>query len=138
MVSKNILYLALIFAVAATTGSLYLSEIKLFAPCVLCWYQRILMFPLVPILAVGILRKDINLPFYVLPLSILGMAVALYQYLLQNGVIGEGIAPCGLGVSCAVKYVEWFGFITIPLLSFISFAIITIAMLIFKKTREKL
>ncbi len=83
MEPKVLAYFSWFTAAAATAGSLYFSEIAHLPPCVLCWYQRILMYPLVLIIAVGILRKDKSLPFYVLPLSILGGGIAFYQYLLQ-------------------------------------------------------
>ncbi len=134
---KNIVYLALIQAIAATIGSLYFSEAKNFVPCLLCWYQRILMYPLVLLIAVGILKKDKGLPSYILPLSILGMAVAFYQYLLQMGWLPESSLPCTLGVSCATRYVAWFGFVTIPFLSFTAFTIITISMIIMRKVNKK-
>lgn len=136
-VKKNILYFAWLQALAATFGSLYASEILGWAPCVLCWYQRILMYPLVFILPVGILKKDKNLPFYVLPLSILGGLIALYQYLLQVGIIPKSTTPCTFGISCTVKYVDLFGFITLPLLSFLGFAFITASVLIFQKFSKK-
>lgn len=69
---NGVVYLALIQSLAATLGSLYFSEIKHYSPCVLCWYQRILMYPLVTLLTVGTLRKDRGLYLYVLPMSILG------------------------------------------------------------------
>ncbi|MBI3559463.1 hypothetical protein HY085_03640, partial [Candidatus Gottesmanbacteria bacterium] len=62
---------------------------------------------------------------YVLPLSILGGSLAFYQYLLQRGIIPSGIGPCTLGISCTTKYVEYFGFITIPFLSSLAFTAIT-------------
>ncbi len=126
---KNLLYLAWIQSLVATLGSLYFSEILHFKPCILCWYQRILMYPLVIIIAVGILRRDKNLPFYVLPLSVLGAAIAFYHVLLQKGVIAESFAPCEVGVSCTTRfYGGWFGFLTIPLLSLIAFLVITACM----------
>lgn len=134
--SKFYLYIAWVLAVASLVGSLYYSEVKNYTPCSLCWYQRILMYPLVFIIAVGILRKDKDLPFYVLPISILGMIVAFYQVLLQAGVISEAIAPCSIGVSCITKYTSYFGFVTIPLMSFSAFTIITACMLIFRKLQK--
>ncbi len=121
-------YVAWVMAMVAMAGSLYASEIAHLPPCLLCWYQRILMYPLVVIIAVGILKKDKVLPFYVLPLSILGMGVAFYHYLLQRGIIPDSLAPCSLGVSCTTKYVEFFGFVTIPFLSLAAFTLITICM----------
>ena len=91
---QNLLYLALIQALMATLGSLYASEVLKFAPCVLCWYQRVAMYPLIPILIVGILKKDKNLPLYVFPLAIFGALVAFYQVLLQAGFIPESATPC--------------------------------------------
>jgi disulfide bond formation protein DsbB len=126
MLQKSLLYTALIQALIATLGSLYASEVQQLTPCLLCWYQRILMYPLVIILTVGILRKDKHLPFYVLPMTILGMGISFYQYLLQRGVIAESLVTCREGISCANTTGQlWFGFVTIPLLSFIAFAIIS-------------
>ncbi len=132
---KNIVYIAFAQALVATLGSLYFSEIEHLVPCVLCWYQRILMYPLVVLLAVGILKKDAHLPYYVLPLSVSGFLIALYHYLLQLGVIPESAAPCIAGISCASRLVQWFGFITIPFLSLVAFAVITVSMVFFIKQK---
>lgn len=123
-------YLAFSQALLATMGSLYFSEIAGFPPCILCWYQRICMYPIVILLAVGILRKDSNVPYYVLPFSISGIVIAFYHNLLYYNIIPESAAPCTLGISCTTKFIEWFGFVTIPLLSFLAFAIITACMVI--------
>ncbi len=125
------LYIAFGQALIATLTSLYFSEILKFPPCVLCWYQRILMYPLVIILAVGILKKDKGVYQYVLPLSILGMVIAIYHNLLYWNIIPESQTPCLLGVSCTIKFIEYFGFITIPFLSFVAFLIITACMVIY-------
>lgn len=134
--THNIYYLAWALAWIATLGSLYYSEIKHFTPCVLCWYQRILMYPLVLIIAVGILRKDKDLPYYVLPLSITGWLVAMYHTLLQTRLLPEAIAPCTLGASCTTKYVGYFGFITIPLLSLATFTLVTLLMFLALRRRK--
>lgn len=132
-IKKNLLQLTLVVATFATIGSLIFSEVLKFPPCVLCWYQRIFMYPLVIILAVGIWKKDKNLPFFVLPLSVIGGGVALYHNLLYYKIIPEATIPCTLGISCTVKQIEWFGFVTIPFLSLLAFASITILMLFYKK-----
>lgn len=134
---ENVLYLTWVQALAATLGSLYFSEIRHFTPCVLCWYQRILMYPLVIIIAVGILRKDKLLHFYVLPMSILGGLIAFYHVLLQKGILPESVAPCVWGASCKINYTGYFGFLTIPLMSLLAFVVITICMLIYKKYSKK-
>jgi len=130
LLSKYALYLAFLQAWIATLGSLYFSEIAKFPPCVLCWYQRICLYPLVAILTVGILRRDQKVYLYVLPLSITGSIIAVYQNLLYYNIIPESIKPCEQGISCTTKYIEWFGFVTIPLLSLTTFLIISILMII--------
>lgn len=128
--SESSLYLAWALALASLGGSLYFSEIKHFIPCLLCWYQRILMYPLVAIIAVGLFRRDRVLAAYVLPLSITGIGFALYHNLLQWGIISERFAPCVNGVSCVTNHVVALNFITIPLLSLTAFTVITILMII--------
>lgn len=134
---SNLVYLSLILSVFSTVGSLIFSEILKFPPCVLCWYQRICMYPLVVILAIGIWKKDKNLPYFVLPLSIIGLLISAYHNLLYYKIIPESTAPCVLGISCTTKFIEWFGFITIPLLSFASFATITVLMLLYLKYQTR-
>jgi len=95
------------------------------------------MYPLIAVIAVGILRKDKGLHHYVLPLSIAGMIVAFYQILLQQEVLPENFTPCTLGVSCVTKFEVYFGFITIPLLSFLAFTAITGLMLFYRKVKKK-
>ncbi len=136
-IKKNILYVAWAQALAALFGSLYFSEIVGIPPCILCWIQRIFMYPLVVIIAVGIMRKDKSLPYYVLPLSIPGFLVAFYQHLLQVGIISEKSAPCSVGISCITKYWSLFDFITLPLLSAVAFAVITLCVVIFLKNNDK-
>ncbi len=136
-IRKNILYIAWAQAVVAMAGSLFFSEVMKFPPCVLCWYQRICMYPLVAILGVGIYTKDKRVHYYVLPLSVIGLAIALYHNLLYYNILPENLAPCVAGISCTIKFFAWFGFITIPLLSLTAFAIITACMLIFSHSKKK-
>lgn len=128
---KYLLYIAWIQSLLAMLGSLYFSEIRKFPPCILCWYQRIFMYPLTLIIAIGILRKDKNLPYYVLPLSIIGTVIAFYHNLLYFNIIPESLAPCVAGVSCTTKFIEFFGFITIPFLSLCAFLLIDTTMILF-------
>lgn len=133
----KILYIAWLQSLAAMLGSLYFSELRHLAPCLLCWYQRILMYPLVLVIMIGILRKDKGIYLYVLPMSILGAIIAFYHILLQNGILlGNIIAPCILGVSCATKYTTYLGFITIPIMSFAAFLLITFCMIIFRNNQK--
>lgn len=135
--SSFYLHFAWFVAVTATLSSLYLSEIMHFPPCVLCWYQRIFLYPLVIILAVIILKKDTNMKSFVLPFSLIGMLFALFHALLQWGIIPDTITPCVQGISCLTEYFEYFGFINIPFLSFCSFFLITVAVLFAKNPYDK-
>ncbi len=131
-------YVAWAQALLATCGSLYFSEIAGYLPCLLCWYQRIAMYPLVVVLGVGILRREKKLYQYVLPFSIIGGVIALFHVLLYYGVFPESEQTCRAGVSCTTKYIEWVGFLTIPLLSFLAFAVITACMIVlYRKERSR-
>ena len=123
-------HIALLATWIATCGSLFFSEVLRWQPCVLCWYQRILMYPLAILLAIGIVRRDRGLHVYVLPFSIAGIGVSLYHYLL---IKTDWLPPpaCTVGVPCTVDYLNWFGFINIPFLALTAFLIITCMMLTF-------
>ncbi|HEY3341760.1 MAG TPA: disulfide oxidoreductase [Anaerolineae bacterium] len=128
-VAKGSRYIALLAAWIATCGSLFFSEVLGWVPCLLCWYQRILMYPLALILAVGILRKDKGLYKYALVLSIPGACVSAFHYLYQKTTLFSGMVPCTVGVPCSSDYLNWFGgVVTIPFLALIAFLIITFCM----------
>ena len=126
--TQIVLYIAFVQALIATLGSLFFSEILHFPPCILCWYQRICIYPLVLILAVCIMKKDKNAPYFVLPLSLIGLGISIYQNLLIYKVIPESLAPCTIGVSCTTKYIAYFGFVTIPFLSMLAFLVVTLCL----------
>ncbi|HAK61134.1 MAG TPA: disulfide bond formation protein B [Nitrospiraceae bacterium] len=130
----NIVFLCWLIAGISTLGSLFFSEIMLYAPCALCWYQRIFMFPLAIIFLVGLFPFDKNVVKYALPLAAAGWLVALYHTLLHSGVIPESLAPCRQGVSCTEVYIALFGFISIPMLSLMAFSSI-IALLVLLRRR---
>lgn len=127
------LYLAWVLALAGTVGSLFFSEVMLYPPCVLCWYQRIALYPLVLIIPVGILARDSGVVKYALSLCIVGLAIAVYHNLLYFGFIPESITPCTEGVPCNAKQVELLGFITIPLMALGGFAAIAACLFLAKK-----
>ena len=116
--AQKINFLIVLFGVA---GSLYFSEVMGFPPCVLCWYQRILLYPLLMIYAVSLWTNDGKYQKYVLPFIALGILVAGYHNLLYYGILSESIAPCVAGVSCTTIQLELLGFITIPLMSLLCF-----------------
>jgi len=122
-------YLALLVAWVATCGSLFFSEVLHWIPCSLCWYQRILMYPLSAVLAIGLWRRDRKVHTYVLPFTLAGAGVALYHYLIQKS---DWLPPpvCSIGVPCNVDYINWLGFITIPFLALTAFLLINLLMLV--------
>lgn len=124
-------YVILITALGGTLGSLYFSELLHFPPCDLCWWQRIFMYPLVPIAVVGILLKDKHLPLYILPIAAIGWLISLYHNLLYYNVIPHPIVPCRSGVSCTDQIVQMLGFIDIPLGAFLTFTFIVICTIIY-------
>jgi disulfide bond formation protein DsbB len=120
---------ALLAALLATAGSWFLSARLGWIPCTLCWYQRILMYPLSIVLLVGVLRRERRVYQYVLPFSLWGAGVAMYHYLLQKT---DWFPPpaCTAGVPCTVDYINLYGFVTVPFLALVAFLIITVAMFI--------
>lgn len=123
------LYLAWLVAVIATLGSLYFSEIRGFVPCTLCWYQRVLMYPLVILLGIASYRQDAGVKRYALPLSVLGIGFSGYHVLEQNVSWIGSAALCRAGVPCGAKYINWLGFISIPVLALAAFTVITVALI---------
>ncbi|GAB4211141.1 MAG: hypothetical protein OHK0022_45330 [Roseiflexaceae bacterium] len=120
-------FVALLAAWVAMCGSLFMSEVLQWPPCSLCWYQRILMYPLAGVLAIGIMRRDRGLPMYVLPFSLLGLGVSMYHHLLIK-TDWFPPPPCVASVPCNVDYLNWMDVVTIPLLAFTAFLIITLTM----------
>jgi len=114
-----------LFAMVGLLGSLFFSEFMKFPPCVLCWYQRILLYPIAIMGIVAVSRKDRKFYTYVLPLSVIGLIVSVYHNLLYWNLLPGSIIPCAEGISCTTKYFELFGFITIPFMAFVSFAFVT-------------
>lgn len=115
------LFLVWLVSLLAMLGSLFFSDVMGLPPCTLCWYQRITMYPIVVISTVALLVRDRNAARYMWPLVIAGIAITVYHCLLYYGVIPDEITPCGVGVSCTERQIEWLGFISIPLLSLGSF-----------------
>ncbi|ANF96178.1 disulfide oxidoreductase [Paenibacillus bovis] len=124
--AKYYLFLAWIVAIVATGGSLYLSDVLKFEPCKLCWFQRIFMYPQVILLGIAAYRSDRRIVGYVLPLSIVGGLIALYHYAEQHIPALARVTPCTTGVPCNQDYFELLGFITIPFMALVAFALIAL------------
>jgi disulfide bond formation protein DsbB len=124
-----------VIASTSVLGALFFSEIMKLPPCVLCWYQRIFMFPLVLLLPIGLFPFDAKVVRYALALTLAGWLVSLVHVLLVVGIIPEAILPCTQGVPCSDVQVQWLGFVNIPLLSFLAFSTIN-ALLIAARIRS--
>ncbi|MGN6827115.1 disulfide bond formation protein B [Paucibacter sp. M5-1] len=116
-----LLFAAWLLSLVATAGALFLGEVMGMTPCVLCWYQRIAMFPLVLVLGLGLLDSDSRCLRYAWPLAGAGWALAAYHCLVFFGWVAEGLAPCGKGGSCADAELQVAGMVPIPLLSLLAF-----------------
>lgn len=133
----GLVFAAWLIAAASTLGALFFGEVMRLPPCVLCWYQRIAMFPLAIILPLGLFPFDPRVARYALPLAAIGWLLALYHVLIAYGLIPESIQPCSAGVPCGKTVISWFGFITIPNLSLLAFTAIVacLSLVLFRKSR---
>ena len=128
--STNALWMAWVVAAVATTGSLIYSEVIHFLPCKLCWFQRIAMYPMSVVLLVGALRKDAAARLYALPLAFTGLAISIWHYLVQSFPSMEG-GSCDPAVPCSAKYVDVFGFTSIPFMAGAGFTLIAVLLLFY-------
>ena len=123
--------LAALVAVGATAASLYFSERAGFVPCELCWYQRIAMYPLAVILSVAALRRDRDIAPYALPLGAIGLAIAGYH--IQVQLFPEQASFCEASNPCSGRWVEAFGWMTIPQMAALSFTLVIALVLIARR-----
>lgn len=131
----NLLLLAWLSSLAGTLGSLFFSEVMQLQPCLLCWYQRIAMFPLVLVLGIGLYREDAGSVLYGIGLAAVGWATAGYHVLLYGGWIPENLQPYSKGLSCAQMDLPSAGFLSIPLMSLFAFTAI-IGLLVAARRQE--
>ncbi|MBK5266257.1 MAG: disulfide bond formation protein B [Acidimicrobiia bacterium] len=121
------------FAITAMLGSLYYSEVAGYVPCQLCWYQRIAMYSLAIILFIAAVRRDEGIAIYGLSLSVLGFGISMYHYYAQLFPRSD---TCGPDASCSVRWVDVFGFVSIPLMAGAGFFGIAASMLYLLKARS--
>ncbi|WP_198665502.1 disulfide oxidoreductase [Thermus sediminis] len=121
-----ILSFAWVVALVATLGSLYYSEVRLFLPCELCWYQRIFMYPLVILLAMALWRQDFGVWPYSLAFSLVGGSLSAL-HLIQQRFPDLFTLACKPPVPCTVEYIPSF---PIPLQALIAFTLIALSMVL--------
>ena len=120
-------------AAVATAGSLWFSEVGGFVPCEYCWYQRILMYPLVVVFGVEawrpgtVFQGDRTLRWRALPFSVVGLVLSGYHAQLQW--FPEQGSSCDVAAPCTQHWVDEFGFVSIPVMAFLGFAAITVLVL---------
>ena len=124
MSAWHLVFSAWLVAATSMLGSLFLSNVMELPPCSLCWYQRIFMFPLAVVLAIGLFPFDRRVIRYGFALAVPGWLVAGFHQLLVAGVIPRSLEPCTQGVPCSEISIQWLGFITIPTLSLTAFSVI--------------
>lgn len=120
----NILLSMWVVALIATAGSLYFSEVRGYIPCTLCWVQRIFMYPLVLVIGIAYVQKNVRIAATTLIFSVIGGCISIYHYGLQKlDFLADSAPSCGQ-VPCTGEYINWLGFITIPFLALIAFILL--------------
>ena len=117
------LWLAFLVAALATGGSLFLSEVAGFVPCELCWYQRICMYPLSLLTLLIAWHADYRVARYLLPLPVVGACVSIFHLLVENHWVATPTG-CQIGAGCTVKWINEFGYMTIPTLALTAFVLL--------------
>ncbi|CEG23526.1 Disulfide bond formation protein C [Planococcus massiliensis] len=134
----NILLSMWVVALIATAGSLYFSEIRGYTPCTLCWIQRIFMYPLVLVIGIAYVQKNVRIAVTTLVFSVIGGCISLYHYGLQKlDFLSDSAPSCGQ-VPCTGQYINWLGFITIPFLALTAFILLAgMSMYLLKTLKEE-
>jgi len=126
-IGERALLLSFIVLLGAVLGSLFYSEIAGFEPCLLCWWQRIFLYPQVILLFIAFLKKDENMRLHSIVLSAIGGLIALYHTFIQLGA--NPLLPCSAtGPSCSFVYFLQYGYVTIPTMSLTVFVLVLLFM----------
>jgi disulfide bond formation protein DsbB len=132
--SWNLVFLVWVLATSGTVISLFFSEIVQLPVCVLCWYQRIALYPLVIMLPLGLFPFEVNVIRYASPLVIFGWLAALFHVLVVAGLIPESAQPCVQGIPCSETHFTLLGFLNIPVMSLLTFSLIGLLLIMAKKS----
>lgn len=125
--------LSVLVLLGSVLGSLYYSSVADFIPCVLCWYQRIFIYPQLVLFIVAMARTTRDVIPYTLALSVVGGSIAIYQVILERmPSLAAVCAPDSLAASCGVIYVEGFNYITIPVMGLTVFIVLILMGLIMR------
>lgn len=115
-IRKNTLTLGFLVSLTAFLLSLFYSEVVGYPPCELCWIQRIFIYPQLLLFGLGLYKKDKSIVDYSIVSAVLGAITSIYHiYVEAGGTKGlECADPTSGGISCAVRYIYEFGYITMP------------------------
>lgn len=128
----NAIFFSFLIAIASVAASLFYSGVAGFEPCLLCWWQRIFLYPQAIILFIAFVQRDERVRTYCLTLSGIGALISTYHSYLQFG--GEALAPCSAtGVACEHVYFMEYGYVTIPTMALTAFILIILFLLFRKK-----
>lgn len=138
IVGKYGFIFAFLVALFSTIGSLFYSMAIGWDPCVLCWYQRIFMYPLVLLLPLAMWRKEEGrIADYALLLATPGLLFTVYHHLIQMGVMPSAFCSADVAASCAQRFIFELGYITMPFMALVAFALI-ILFVFARKQYEKI
>jgi len=128
-VGRAALPLAWLIATVTTLGSLYYSNVQGYEPCVLCWYQRICIYPWTVVLAIAAWRRDAAVRVYAIPVLAIGAGIAAYHSWVQAYPPESGTAFCTASAPCTTRWVWELGFVSLPFMA-LSACVAMIALLV--------
>ena len=135
-VGPAVLTMAAMVAAVAMAGSLYYSDVAHFPPCQLCWYQRIAMYPLVPLLGIAAFRRDTGVALYGAVIAALGAPISIYHILVERGIVEES-SSCDPNNPCSLIWVKKFGYLTIPTMALSGFLLIITLLVLCRLSRSE-
>jgi len=136
LIGKHAEVFGLLVSLAAIAGSLIYSNVIGYAPCDLCWWQRICLYPIPVILLVSLYKKHRNGFDFALPLAAVAALIALYHTYIQLGG-SVSLGGCtAFGGACTKVYVLAFGYVTIPTMS-LTVALAVILLGVIKKSYDQ-
>ncbi len=139
---ENTLFFGFLVGLGAVVISLIYSEVIGFPPCELCWIERIFLYPQLVLFGLGLYKKDKSIIDYSLIFAILGFITSLYHIFVENG--GSSSLGCAVidstkvnEVSCAIRYVDVFNYVTIPVMALTLSLFVIVLLLNYKYTKNK-